>query len=145
MDTKKLLFGTLAGGIAFFFLGYLFYGVLFSGFFEANQGSATGVQREEMQFVWWSLILGNLAFAALLSYVFLKWANIRSFGGGAQAGGVIGLLVGLTWDLTLYATSNMMTLTGALADAAIFTVMGAITGGIVGLVLGMGKEPAAAA
>ena len=137
--------GTLAGGITFFLLGYLFYGVLFFSFFEANQGTATGVQRDDMQFVWWALILGNFAFAALLSYIFLKWANIRSFGGGLQAGAVVGLLVGLSWDLTLYGTSNMMTLAGALVDVAVFTVMGAITGGVVGLVLGMGKEPAAAA
>lgn len=145
MDTKKFLMGTLAGGIALFFLGYLFYGVLFMGFFEANQGTATGVMKEDMQLVWWALILGNLALGALLSYIFLKWANISTFGSGAQAAAVIGLLTSLSWDMISLATTNIGTLTGALADVAVFTVMCAIAGGVVGMVLGMGKEPAAAA
>ncbi len=32
--------GGIAGGIVFFFLGYLFYGTLFSDFFSKNGGSA---------------------------------------------------------------------------------------------------------
>lgn len=46
MNTKRFLLGGLAGGIAFFLLGYLFYGTLFSDFFSKNAGSATGVSRQ---------------------------------------------------------------------------------------------------
>jgi len=71
MDTKKFITGTLVGGVAYFFLGFLFYVVLFEGFFQSNMGSATGVQKTD-DMVWWALILGNLASAALLSFIFLK-------------------------------------------------------------------------
>ena len=32
---------------------------------KSTQGSATGVMRADEEMVWWALILGNLAFAAL--------------------------------------------------------------------------------
>jgi len=140
MDTKKFITGTLVGGVVYFFLGFLFYAVLFEDFFQSNMGSATGVQRID-DMVWWALILGNLASAALLSFIFLKWAGIRSFGEGAQAGAIIAFLYGLTFDMILYATTNMMNLVAAFADVAVFTVMSALAGGVIGWVLGRG-EPA---
>ena len=60
MNTKKFLIGAIVGGIVYFLLGYLFYGKLLSDFFIKNAGSATGVNRAMDQFVWWSLVLGNI-------------------------------------------------------------------------------------
>jgi len=37
MNTNKVLLATLAGGVSFFILGFLFYAVLFASFFEANR------------------------------------------------------------------------------------------------------------
>ncbi len=34
MNTKKFFIGTLAGGIVFFFVGYLIYGLALSGFYQ---------------------------------------------------------------------------------------------------------------
>jgi hypothetical protein len=87
----------------------------------------------------WPLILGNLSLAALLSYVFLKWANISSFGDGFKAGALIGFFMVLSFDMILYDTTNFMDLTGTFADIIVFTVMAAIGGGVIGLVLGMGS------
>lgn len=140
MDTKKFLTGTLVGGIAFFFLGYLIYGMILMDFMTSHGGSATGVQRTMDEFVWWSLIVGNLASGALLSYIFLKWADVSSFGGGATAAAAIGLLMAAAFDFTMYATSNLMDLTGLVVDILAATVMNALAGGIIGAVLGMGKK-----
>lgn len=140
MDTKKFLFGTLAGGIAFFLLGYLFYGLALMSFYSAHAGSATGVAKSMEEMGWGALLLGNFAFGALLTYIFLKWANISSFASGASAGAVIGLLMGLSYDMTSYGTSNIMDLTAALTDVVVSSVMTAIAGGIVGLVLGIGGK-----
>jgi len=139
METKKFLLGAVAGGIAFFFLGFLIYGVALEGFYQSHSGSATGAMKSMEDMSWWALIIGNLSFGALLSYVFLKWANISTFGSGATGGAMIGFFVALSYDMTSFATTNMMDLTGSLADVAVGTVMSAIAGGCVGAVLGMGK------
>lgn len=140
MDTKKFLFGTLAGGIAFFLLGYLFYGIALMNFYSAHAGSATGVAKSMEEMGWGPLILGNLASGALLTYIFLKWAKITTFGGGASGGAVIGFLMALGYDMVSYGTTNIMDLTAAATDVVVAAVMTAIAGGIVGAVLGMGSK-----
>ena|SRR5690242_1438095 len=139
MNTKKFFLGGIAGGVAFFLLGYLFYGMLFSDFFSKNAGSATGVSRQMDQFVWWALILGNLLFGFILSYVAGK-AKIRTLGSGLIAGAILGILFAASFDFTSYGTSNLMTIKGVWADIVILGVMAAIAGAVVGLVRGMGKE-----
>ena len=79
MNAKKFLIGGLAGGIIYFFLGYLFYGKLLSDFFHNNGGTATGVNKVMDQIEWWSLILGNVFSGCLLSYVFVK-SKVNSAG-----------------------------------------------------------------
>jgi hypothetical protein len=88
MNTKKFLVGGLTGGIIYFLLGYLFYGNLFSDFFMKHAGTATGVSRAMDQFVWWSLVLGNILGGCLLSYVFVK-SNVKSVGSGLVTGAVM--------------------------------------------------------
>ncbi len=142
MNTKKILIGALVGGIVYFLLGYLFYGNLLSDFFTKNAGTATGVNRVMDQFVWWSLVLGNILGACLLSYVFVK-ANINSLSSGLATGAVIGLLVASSYDFISYGVSNLTSLTGVIGDIATFTVMSAITGAIVGWICGfVGKASA---
>ncbi len=136
MNTKRFLFGGIAGGIAFFLLGYLFYGMLFSDFFTRNAGSASGVARQMDQFVWWALILGNLLFGFLLSYVEIK-AKIRTLGAGLVAGAILGILFAASYDFTSYGTSHLMTMQSVWADIVILGVMAAIAGAVVGLVRGM--------
>lgn len=138
MDAKKFAIGTLVGGIAFFLLGWLMYGMLFMNYFQANAGSATGVNKEAMDM--WALFLGNLAMAALFTLIFLRWAGVSTFVGGLKAGAVIGLLIALGYDLTMFGTTNIMTLGGVMMDVVVYTVMSAIAGGLIGLVLGMGKK-----
>ncbi len=140
MNTKKFLIGTLVGGVAFFFLGYLIYGMALTDFFSQHTGTATGVAKPMEELVWWALILGNLASAALLSYIFLKWANISSFGAGASAAAVIGFLIVTSFDFVIFATANISDLTGTAVDIIAYTVMTAIAGGIIGAVLGMVKS-----
>ncbi len=134
MDIKKFLIGTVVGGITYFILGYLFYGLLFVDFFNANLGSATGVYKTD-ELIWWSLILGSFAGAGLLTYIFLKWAHISTFKSGLRAGAAIGFLMTLNWDLIFYATSNVLNLQASLADVVIGTVMTAIVGAVIGAVL----------
>jgi hypothetical protein len=136
MNAKKRISATLAGFVVFFLLGWLFYGILLVDFYAANQGSATGVMRSDSEMVFWALALGNLFQVYLLVYIFGKWANITTFGGGFQAGALIGLIFGSGYNFTMYGTTNIMNLTGTLVDVFVIALMMAITGGVVGFVLG---------
>ena len=138
MDTKKFLTGTLVGGIVFFFVGYLFYGMALESFFTEHSSGVGMRTMEEM--VWWALILGNMAQAALLTYIFLKWANISSFGSGASAAATVGFLTALGMNMIRFATTNSFDLTASLTDVGVVTVLTAIAGGAIGAVLGMGKK-----
>ena len=136
MDAKKRIMATLAGFVVFFFMGFLLYGMLLMDFFMANAGSATGVYREDAEMVWWALALGNLLQSYLLVYIFSKWANITTFSSGLQAGAMIGLILGLGYDLTMYGTSNISNLTATLVDPLVVAVTMGATGGVIGMVLG---------
>lgn len=138
MNVKNLLLSTLAGGVVDFLLSFLFYAVLFDGFFEAQKGTASNVDKEPMLFG--GLILASLVFAFLLAFIFERWANISTFMGGLKGGAIVSFLVCSTFNLIFYSTANLSTLTGTIVDTIIFTVVGALVGGVVATVLGMGKK-----
>lgn len=140
MNTTKMLISGIAGGIVAFFAGWVIYGMLLMDYMTQNSGSATGVMRTDADMIWWALIAGNLLMGILYSYIFNKWANIATLGAGIGAGAVIGLIMGAGFDLTMYGTSNIMNLNATMVDIAASTVLGALTGGTVGWVNGMGKK-----
>lgn len=143
MNTQKFLVSGIVGGIVAFFLGWLIYGILLMDFFAKNTGSATGVSRATTDFVWWALILGNMLMGLTYSYIYNRWANINSFGAGASAGAVLGFFIVGTMDFMMYGTSNVMNLTGTIADICGAIVIGALVGGTVGMMNGMGAKKAA--
>jgi hypothetical protein len=143
MNTNKFLLGTLIGGISFFFLGYLIYGVALTGFFNEHTVSTSGAMKSMNDIIWWALILGNLAAGALLTYIFLKLGNIHSFGSGASTGAAIGFFLSLSRDLIRYATENSFDHTALIADIVVGIVMAALAGGIIAAsVLGKSKKQA---
>ena len=46
MDIKRLIIGTVVGGITLYILGYIIWDMLFAEFYAANAGSATGVVKD---------------------------------------------------------------------------------------------------
>lgn len=140
MNTTKMLISGIAGGIVAFFAGWLIYGMLLMDFMAENSGTATGVMRPEAEMVWWALILGNICTGILYSYIFNRWANISTLSAGLSAGAVIGLIMGASFDLTMYGTSNILAMKAIWVDIAASAVLGAIVGAVVGWVNGMGKK-----
>lgn len=136
MSAKNRILATLVGFVVLFLLGWLFYGFLLMDFYADNAGSATGVYRENDQMIWWALILGNIMQAYLLVYIFGSLGNVTTFGNGLKVGAIIGLILGLAFNLNMYATSNIMNLTSALVDPIVSTIMMGITGGVIGMMLG---------
>ena len=138
---NKFLIGGIVGGIAYFLLGWLVYGILLMDFMTSNPGSATGVMKAQGDMIWWALILGNLLGGFALAYVLSK-AGVMNAAGGATVGAIFGLLIAASFDFTMYGTSNIMSMKGMLADICASTVMSAVVGAIVGWVLGMGRKVA---
>ena len=136
MTTKNRILATLVGFVVLFMLGWLVYGMLLMDFYTSNTGSAIGVMRAEDEMIWWALILGNLFQAYLLVYIFGNWANITTFSDGLKAGAIIGLIMGLAFNLSMYGTSNLMNMTSALVDPLVIAFNLAITGGVIGFMLG---------
>ena len=123
MTTKNRLLATLVGFIVLFLLGWLIYGMLLMDFYGNNSGSASGVMRADDEMIWWALILGNLFQAYLLVYIFGNWANITTFSDGLKAGAIIGLIMGLAVNFTMYGTSNIMNMTSTFVDPFVSAVM----------------------
>ncbi len=138
MNTKKFLIGGIVGGVVYFLLGWLFYGHLLAQYFHDHPGTVIADKPMD-QFIWWALILGNLLSGFLLAYVFSK-SGVSSLSSGLITGGILGFLMSSSFDLIRYATSNIISKHWACADVATFTVISAITGAVVGAVMGMGNK-----
>jgi len=144
MNSQKFILGGIAGGIVYFLLGWVTYGMLLKDFM-ANNMAAAGTMRADADMIWWALIVGQLAGGFFLAYIISK-ANATSAGAGAGVGLVVGLLTCLTFDLTMYGVSTTITsLKGLAADVALSAVISAIVGAVVGWVMGMSKKTVAAA
>ena len=135
MDTKRLLTGTVVGGVVAVVVGFLLWGVLLAGFFEGQMGSATGLTREAP--IWWADVVGTLSIAMLVTLA-IGWTGGSSMMDGLKTGALVGFLFWLGADLILYAHFNFSTLTGALADPVVELIHWGIAGAAIGVVSGGG-------
>ena len=140
MKTNKILLGGIAGAVTFFILGWLVYGILLSDYTAENFNLCAAKPMGEMS--WWAMILSNLAFGFLLSIVF-NWSNTKGIPAGAKAGGIMGLLIGISMDFSVYSMSNMyLNLTALFVDLIVYTFISVIVGIVVGCVMNTGKKEA---
>ena len=139
MDIKKLLMGGIAGAVTTFLLGWLIFGMLLMNLMNTHPGLAGNINRVEPDFLY--LGIGNLAMGLLFAYLFIK-ANINSMGSGHVTGVIIGALMSVGYNCIWYATTTAVSKTGMAIDVAGSTVMFAISGAVVAMVIGMGKKSA---
>jgi len=136
MNTNKILLAGLIGGAVSFLLGWLVWGVVLADFMKSNGGGATGVAKPESDYIWWAMIVANLAGGLLLALIYGRWGQISTFVTGAKAGAVIGLLMSASYDMLWFGMSNIMNLNATLVDILASTVVTALIGGVVGWFLG---------
>ncbi len=134
MNTKRLSIGTVVGAVALYLLGMLIWQVLFAGFFDANSGSAVGVDKEAP--IVWALIVGVLFYAALVTLALESRSGAKTLVDGVKVGAVVGVLLWGTADFTLFGVTNISTLAGTCADTLLEGVRGGIAGGVIAFVLG---------
>ena len=128
------------GGISFFFLGWLIYGVLLMDFM--SEFSNTTFNRPEEEMVWWAMILSNMASGFIFSIIF-GWLNNKTIIGGVKIAAIIGGLFALSIDLSFYSMTTLYSsFTPIIVDIIAFTIMSAITGGIIAWVMNIGKPEA---
>ena len=132
MNTSKFVIGGIIGGVLFFLLGWLIYGMLLMDFMAQHMSSAAaGVMRPETEWPWWAMILGNMGLGFLVSYVISK-ANVASATAGATTGAVVMFLFSLSINFMMYAQMNLYDLTSIAVDMVSSAVIGAIAGAAVG-------------
>jgi hypothetical protein len=132
----KILRGTVFGGIAYFLLGWLVWGILLMDFFSANMNQCASRPGEEM--VWWAIILSNLVMALLLTLI-LNWAKAKSIVDGLKYGALFGLLFGAGIGFSYWSMSTMYLNAGAMVtDILVSTVVMAVLGLVI--VLTWGRE-----
>ena len=136
MNSKNYFLAGILGGIVFFLLGWLVYGMLLMDYMEENAGLALGVNRVDMLF--WSIGLGSLLYGFFLSYIFSCVGQVKTAAAGAKSGAWVGFFVAGAIDFTKYGTTNITTLNAVAVDILAATVMALITGAVVAWVLGAG-------
>jgi uncharacterized membrane protein len=133
VNTKQWVVGTIAGGIVLFVLGYVFFDLLLGDFYAANSGSATGVMREAP--VFWAVGVGAIAYTVLVLYALRSQGASVSVATGMKTGAIVGCLIWLCADFTLYGITNMSNLTVTIVDPLVEIVRGGIMGAVLGMLL----------
>jgi uncharacterized membrane protein (DUF485 family) len=134
MFSVSNLLAILASFIILFFGGYLYYGILAAGFYESHAGSATGIQKEQVDMTF--IAIGCLFEAFVMTTLYSKWANgDYTVSNGFKFGAFLGLFVGFGIGLITYGTTNYSDLTGHIADGIFNIFFFGLTGIVIALVL----------
>ena len=130
---KNKVLAVIGGTIALFGLGYLIYVIIFG---DATFMLGSGAEAASKDLNIGVIILMEALYALLLTIIFSKWAQIKTFSTGAKAGFIIGLLVGLCGSLELYATTTLTTAEGIAYSGITWAIRWAVAGGVIGWLLG---------
>jgi hypothetical protein len=132
----KILRGTVFGGITYFLLGWLAWGILMMDFMSANMNQCaarSGVM------IWWAMIVSALAEALLLTLI-LNWVKAKGVINGLMYGALFGVLYASIVDLSSWSMTTMFNNFGVLiVDVLTSTVVMAITGLVIVLTWGKDK------
>ncbi len=130
---KRLITGTIAGGITLFVLGYLIYGLALADFFANNAGAATGVAKDPV--IMWAIAVGEFSIAALVTLA-LGWTGASSMGDGFKTAALVGFLVWLGADFIHYGVHDVANLTATIVDPLVELVRTGIAGAVIVAVTG---------
>jgi hypothetical protein len=132
----KILRGTIFGGITFFLLGWLVWGMLLADFSAENYNQL--LNRPDNEMIWWAMILSNLVLALMVTLI-LNWAGAKSITDALKIGAIVGATYALSVDLGIYSMTTMInSLTGIIVDTLAYAVVIALISLVI--VLTWGKE-----
>jgi Protein of unknown function (DUF1761) len=131
---KKILIGGIAGGILFFLLGWLVYGILLMDYMNQHAGLKGNVNRGDGDMKMIYIFAGSVMQGILLAYVLVK-ANVSSVVQGFVTGAILGFLISSSVDLSMYGTTYILSKHSILADVIAATAITAVTGAVVLLII----------
>ena len=140
MNSKNIL-AVLASTVAGFLFGGLVYAVILAGFFKANTIQIPRIIKDPPVLV--AIAFANLCFGILFTWILKTW-NVTNFFNGFIKIALVGLLIGASFDLFLYATLDMYKNIGTyIVDIVCNGITCGVMGGVAALILGAGKKQAA--
>jgi hypothetical protein len=107
--------------------------MLFTDFFAANAGSATGVAKDPQ--VMWAIAVGTLSYAALITLAIGTRAGSTTIVEGLKIGAIVGFLIWFGADFIHYGIANISNLTATIADSLLELIRAGISGAVIAAVL----------
>ena len=139
---KQTLLAIVVGFVVSFLLGWLVYGTMLMDYMGAHSLAGFNKTEEEMSFA--GIMLGTLAMVVLFTLLLSKM-GATDLKKGAIAGLWIGFLVTLSYDSYFWAGTHLYNdMEVICVDVIASSLMNAVSGGVIGWMLGMGSKPAAA-
>ena len=135
MNWTKLALGTVVGGILYFFLGWLIWGILLKDAMTMPEGMRELIEYKPEEMKMELMAASCLIWALFMTWILLKLGN-TTFQSGATNGAIIGLLLGLTYGLSFASMYKFGSLNNTLIDSVANLVANGIMGGIIAWILG---------
>lgn len=136
MNTKVLL-GGVVGGVTFFLLGWLIYGIILTDFMTANFNQCMALPMDQMNLP--LVFISNLCWALVLALTYY-WSNTTEVMDGVKKAALIAVLVGLANALMMHSMTTLYSgFTAILVDVAALTVMLSVGGAVITWVMNRGK------
>ena len=142
INLVRIGLATFAGSVVLFIAGYAIWGFLLGDYFAANELAYPGLSRQPPSLV--MLFASNVVFALLLTIVFERWAGVRTPLAGLAAGGMVGVLIHLGFELSILGYMNLYrSVAPVLVDVIAEAARTALAGAVVGVVLGWHRQATA--
>ena len=90
--------------------------------------------------VYWAMIASSLFVVCLIAYVLSRSEGEKNFMSGMMTGAVVTFLMSASNCASFHAFWNLYARRALAVDVIVITIIGAINGGIMGWIMGMGKE-----
>lgn len=139
MDWTKFSIVALIGGVVYFLLGWLIFGIILMDLTAVPDEIAQVVQIPMEEFKMSYMIISCLLMGILHALILMKWAKISTFMDGLKISGLVGGLISLAVGLGMASMFKLNTLDQIGLNAIGDVVASGLTGGIMGWYLGRGK------
>ena len=132
---SKTLIGGVIGGVAFFLLGWLIFGIVLMPMTASYTNMSC--MRPEAELSLPLLAVANLLWGLTFAYIFSKMPGITGFASAAVQGAIISVLIGLSYDIFMYVFTTMNTsLVIAVYNLIGNIILGGLGGGVIGWWMG---------
>jgi hypothetical protein len=133
MTQGRLIVAVLAGGIAYFLLGWLVWGMLLTNVLSFSPEVTDVIVRKEFNPAF--MFLSCLIWSGLLTLILGRWANISNPMSGLIAGALIGGLAAFSTNFGMLSQYSFMTFGHVIWDSAATALCSGLVGAVIAFVL----------